>query len=238
MKYIIEIGSVFETNTYGNITILEKKEKGYFLVRFNDTGYTVTANRANIISGKVRDKTKTHHSVTTEWVDVNIDTVSNSGSPFVILQRMSKKAKIVFTETKHFCVVDYNNALQGKVKDPYSKSVYGVGYLGEKKNVAYIKQAKQLWNNMLKRCYSTVDEKGYRGEVFVDARWLCFSNFVDDLPKLENFDNWLTSKETGVKYNLDKDLIIPNNDTYSIESCSFVEESLNKGATSRNNYYR
>lgn len=238
MKHNIKIGDVFKTNSYGEITILEKKEKGYFLVRFNDTGYTVTANRGNIIAGKVRDTTKLHHCTVTEWVDVNLETVSNSGAPFVILQRMSRKAKIVFTETKHFCVVEYQNALQGKVKDPYAKSVYGVGYLGEKRNVTYIKQAKQLWNNMMKRCYSTVDERGYSGEVDVDARWLCFSNFVDDLPKLENFDNWLSSKETGVKFNLDKDLIIPNNKTYSVESCSFVQESLNKGATSRNNYYR
>lgn len=237
MKNKIEIGKIFSTNTYGNIEIIKRLEKGYFLVRFVDTGYEVTANRANIFAGKVRDKSKIHHSVK-EWENVNIPMVSNSGCRFTVIRKNAKKCIVVFEDTGYNTEAYWANVQSGKITDPYRKSVLGIGYLGEFKKKPYWKKAKQLWQNMMKRCYNENDDRGYHGRCFVDSRWHCFSNFLEDISTLNNFNEWNNSDKTGIKYNLDKDLIIPDNNIYSKLHCSFQKESLNKGATSRNNYYR
>jgi len=237
MKHKVEINQIFPTNTYGSIQIIKKLDKGYFLVRFVDTGYEVTASRANILAGKVRDRSKPN-PLSKDWEDVNIEMVSNSGDVFTVIRRKAKLCIVVFKETNYTTQAYWENVVKGKIKDPYKKSFLGVGYIGEFEKVPYWKKARQLWSNMMKRCYNPNDEKGYFGKCFVDPRWHCFANFLVDLPSIENFDKWLNFNETGCKYNLDKDMYIPDNKIYSKVACSFQPEGLNKGATSRNNYYR
>lgn len=169
---------------------------------------------------------------------------NNAGQEFLVLKEYSKKIKnrkwemwtVQFTNTGYTREVYKQNALLGKVRDPYEISFCGVGFEGEFEKVSYWKQAKRLWCNMLKRCYSENYPTGYYGRgITVDSRWLCFSNFLYDLPELENFDNWLEGfKEGCLKYNLDKDLIIEGNKVYSRECCSFVLDSVNKSAGAKN----
>lgn len=168
---------------------------------------------------------------------------TNNGLDFIVLDKYLKKIgnrgytmwKIQYLDSGYVCEVYESNAKNGKLKDPYSPSSYGVGYLGEfDKSSPYLNEAKQLWANMIKRCYCKKDEKGYFGRAFVDERWKCFANFLDDLPKLKNFNMWLKGKETGIKYNLDKDLMYQDNKVYSREACMFVTEYENKSAGARN----
>lgn len=237
MKHKIEIGMIFKTNSYGEIEIISRLEKGNFLVRFLSTGYECTAHRGNIVAGKVRDKLAVSPTEVVGKV-VNKLLVNNAGDEFLVIEQTNNKFTIKFIETGHVMKVYCNNALAGKVKDPYKKTFLGIGYMGKPRNVPYKKKVYQLWSNMMKRCYSEADDKGYFGKAFVDPRWHCFADFLEDVPSLQNFSRWLDAENTGIKYDLDKDLKIPGNNTYSLETCSFVEESLNKGATSRNNYYR
>lgn len=161
--------------------------------------------------------------------------VSNSGKEFVILSKQGKKCIIQFTETGTTRTALYDNLVKGKVRDYYAKTSYGVGYPGEFKKVSYWKQANQLWRNMLKRCYFQKDPRGYFGEAFVDARWLCFANFLEDLPKLQNFDAWLKGQNGDAqKYNLDKDRICKGNKVYSRETCQFLTEFENKSDGGKN----
>jgi len=168
---------------------------------------------------------------------------SNAGLEFIILSRDGKSCVVQFTETGYTRKANIDNVRVGKVRDVYSISVYGAGYYGEFEKVHYWKQAKQLWQNMLKRCYCEKDPRGYRKwGTKVDKRWLCFSNFLCDLPSLEDFDKWLIGQQSGKnKYNLDKDLKISGNNVYCREACSFVEDSINKSAgakTKLENYHR
>ena len=155
---------------------------------------------------------------------------SNSGKEFKILSREGKSCVIQFSETGYVRKANIDNARCGKVRDLYSPSVYGVGYYGEFTKVPYWKQAKQLWSNVMKRCYNPKDSMGYYGKAFVDERWLCFANFLEDLPTLENFDKWLAGKDNGNPYNFDKDLKVPGNKVYSKDTCMFVTEYENKSA--------
>lgn len=167
--------------------------------------------------------------------------MNNSNQEYIILSDFTvkrnkgkgthKMQSVLFSNTGTIINAIKVNVDAGKVKDPYEPSRYGVGYDGFfKKSKPYWKQAKQLWGNMLKRCYCEKDKNGYYGRVIVCKRWLCFSDFLDDLEKLPNFNEWLNS---STKYNLDKDLIYSGNKVYSQKTCMFVEESVNKadGAT-------
>ena len=168
---------------------------------------------------------------------------SNNNLEFEVLEEFSgysnKRAHVFwliqFKDTGTTMQVLKANAIKGKVKDPYAVSVWGVGYVGFfSRKLPYWKQANQLWRNMMKRCYCEKDPRGYFGTAFVDSRWKCFANFLEDLPKLDNFEKWLDGFISGVKYNLDKDLKVEGNKLYSREVCSFVLESVNKSEGAKN----
>ena len=160
---------------------------------------------------------------------------SNSTGEFIILKRENQKCTIQFILTGTTKVVDYYNAMAGKVKDPYFITVYNTGYYGFFDKKPFWKQAKQLWQNMLKRCYCEADSKGYFGKATVCERWKCFANFIEDIPNLANFKEWLKGQDGhSVKYNLDKDLTVLGNTVYCAEACSFVLENENKAAGARN----
>lgn len=166
--------------------------------------------------------------------------LNNAGQEFVVLKEFRKKHGdrehnkwiVQFTDTGTTKEVYRENATAGKVRDEYAIAVYGKGYQGtfSKEQFPYWKQARQLWRNMMKRCYSTKDMKGYYGYATVCDRWHCFSTFLADLPTLNNFDLWLNPIDE--KYNLDKDKI-GNGTVYSPLNCQFITEHENKSLGAR-----
>lgn len=155
---------------------------------------------------------------------------SNNGLVFTILKKEGKQCTIQFLGTGSVRQANYDNIVAGKVRDVYQPSSYGVGYLGEYKRLPYTAQAQQLWRNMIKRCYFAGDPKGYVAKgTKVDPRWHNFASFLDDLPKLENFNRWLNKEG----YQLDKDLRVPGANVYSFHTCSFVTEAENKAEGGR-----
>lgn len=154
-----------------------------------------------------------------------------SGLEFVIIENLPNRKVIVkFLDTGSVVKADGRNVAAGKISDPYQRSRLGIGYLGDFKKTTYHKQAYQLWSNMLKRCYDPNDKRGYYGKgVIVDSRWQCFANFLDDLPKLKNFDQWVNKKG----YDLDKDYI-GDGKIYSRETCCFISSELNKSLGKKN----
>lgn len=152
---------------------------------------------------------------------------TRGNSAYKIIAINSNKVLIRFLKTNTVKWIDASNIPSGKIKDVYEPSRYGVGYLGEYVKVPYWKEAHQLWSNMIKRCYSDTDPKGYKAKgTTVDARWQCFARFLVDLPDLPNFQQWLKKEN----YQLDKDLKFPNCNIYSFETCQFVTEAQNKQA--------
>ena len=228
------IGNIYKTNLDGDVELIQKVNSRVVRVRFLNTGFEREVNLANLVAGKCRDYTVTSRRYT-EIKYPNTIHSSNSCGDFIMLEKDVHQCKIQFIQTGYTTSALYVNVIVGKIKDPYYPSTHGIGYLGEFKKPSYYKQASQLWRNMMKRCYSEVDKKGYYGKgVSVDSRWLCFANFLEDLPKLENFELWLNGQHTNAdKYNLDKDFLCPGNKIYSREVCMFLPDSLNKGLTSR-----
>ena len=80
-----------------------------------------------------------------------------------------------------------------------------------------------LWRAMIERCYSEyrLKLKPTYQNCKVCEKWLKLSGFVEDLPKIKNYELWLNNKG---KYSLDKDLLQSENKNkiYSLETCQFV----------------
>lgn len=118
---------------------------------------------------------------------------------------------------------------------PFVPTALGVGAMGNYKTRVSDPVAtmlKELWNGILKRCYSpkhiAYPIYGGRG-VFMDKRWLIFENFQKDVKKLPN---WELKLEFPKEYSLDKDFYCSN--VYSPETCIWAnkkEQSVNCGNT-------
>ena len=161
----------------------------------------------------------------------------NSGDFKILKYNDAKNVEIQFTNTGFETVATLGNIRNGKVKDPYSPSVCGVGVLGNKHPITINGvQTKEydLWNGMLVRCYSDIFKKKqptYEGCEVSDK----FKNY-------EYFYEWC-NKQIGFGvsgFELDKDLLTKGNKVYSEYSCIFLPKEINqllvKSTASRGSY--
>lgn len=115
---------------------------------------------------------------------------------------------------------------KGEIKNPYHKSVFGVGFVGEGiyKPSENNRDTKEYstWNGMLRRCYSKnpKDNNPTYKDVTVCEEWHNFQNLAKW--HKENYN-----PETMEGWQLDKDIICPNCKIYSPETCAFVPKSIN-----------
>lgn len=113
-----------------------------------------------------------------------------------------------------------------KLRNPYTKTVFNVGYIGEgdyKSKTKDDKITKQYncWANMLKRCYYKKDEnyKTYEDK-YVCEEWHNFQKFAKWFD--ENY-----YETDGEIMDLDKDILFKGNKVYSPETCIFVPHRIN-----------
>lgn len=143
-------------------------------------------------------------------------------------KNQKRKVEIKFVSTGTEVVVCYDEALKGCVKDNYYPSIHGVGFIGN----AHKKGNRQLYNrwvSMLARCYNPQNTMykyyGAKG-FFVDKRWHCFENFLNDVKSISGSE-LLELDEIEVE--LDKDIRQPNTivKCYSKETCCWVRKETN-----------
>lgn len=136
----------------------------------------------------------------------------------------------------------YYQFKDGRFKNPYHKSVCGVGYLGEGKYLAYEENNKTtkvylVWKNMISRCYDPYYINDDRRLSYVD----CF--VCEEWHNFQNFAKWYEENYYEIdeeKMHLDKDILIKGNKIYSPETCIFVPSRINvmftKGKRNRGEY--
>lgn len=153
------------------------------------------------------------------------------GSTFEVIDRIKKGVyliKLVGTEyTKN---TNRRSIIEQTVRLPYDKIASGVGYIGLKDNKYTVETSDypreyKLWCNMIARCYS--GKYPTYENVTVCKRWLCFINFLEDLPKIENYELWKNNDNKQVA--LDKDLKQrhADNKIYSLDTVQFVTKNEN-----------
>jgi thymidylate synthase len=125
--------------------------------------------------------------------------------------------------------------------NPYDRTVYGVGYLGEYNKVKNFTEEevfilKDKWENMLRRCYSTSykkDHPSYEG-MFVHQDWHSFAQFLEDVRMLPQY--FLAKEENFSGWDLDKDYYGSN--AYSKDTCVFLKHSENTLYAKRGGCYK
>ena len=156
------------------------------------------------------------------------ENVNNFGSKMIIVGYRNKRDIDVYFPAYNWIAKNkqYDNFKKGKIKCPYEKYAYGVGYLGigeysSKKN-GKITKCYEVWHSMLQRCYDDKLKEKYPTykECRVCEKWCDF----------QVFSEWFHNnyyEVPGEKMNLDKDILCKGNKVYSRETCIFVPHRIN-----------
>lgn len=122
----------------------------------------------------------------------------------VVITSYSDSSRVIaeFTDSGHKVYVGMQQLRNGTIKNPYHKSIHGVGYLGVGKYKASTSQKTaywhRVWSSMISRCYdewSLIKHPSYR-EISVSDEFLCFQNFA----------KWAESENLRKGMDVDKDL--------------------------------
>ncbi len=133
----------------------------------------------------------------------------------------------VLLDTKYTIEVRYDQLKDGRIKNPYHKTVCNIGYFGVGAHKAN-KQNKStrvynIWTNMLKRCYdpeTQVKHPTYVG-VSVCKEWHNFQNFAE----------WYVQQphSNELEWEIDKDLFSSKElKQYSPKTCCLLPKELNR----------
>ena len=148
----------------------------------------------------------------------------NSGDFKILKYNDSYNVEIQFLKTGYETVARLGHIKSGSIKDPYSPSVYGVGITGAKYPISEGgRNTKEydLWNGMLRRCYSDALKKKY--PTYIDCE------VSDNFKSYEYFYEWC-HKQIGFSnkdWHLDKDLLVKGNKVYSENTCVFIPQEIN-----------
>lgn len=154
----------------------------------------------------------------------------SSGDFKIVKYNNTANVEIRFLKTGYETVATLSNIRNGKVKDPCVPSVYGVGVLGNKHpptiNGVQTKEY-ELWQSMLKRCYSDRCQKKHPTYIGCEVS--------ENFKSYEYFYEWCHSQiGFGVEgWQLDKDLLVKGNKVYSEDSCVFIPKEINILLTKR-----
>ena len=156
----------------------------------------------------------------------------NSGDFKIVKYSDKTNVEIRFLKTGFETTVELGSIRNGKVKDRYLPSVYGVGVIGDKypsKVNGVLTKEYKLWTSMLVRCYSDNSKKRrptYEG-----------CEVSNNFKSYEYFYEWC-NKQVGFGvegFELDKDLLIKGNKVYSEDSCVFIPTEINSLLVKREN---
>lgn len=120
----------------------------------------------------------------------------------------------------------YSNFKTGSIKNPYDKSVFGIGCVGDGKYLTRENGINTIhyntWHDMLKRCYNEASKDkfpAYFGICKVCNYWL----------NMQNFSEWFDNKkyECGERLHIDKDILYVGNKIYSPDTCILVPQRIN-----------
>ena len=154
----------------------------------------------------------------------------NSGDFKIVKYNDTSNVEIQFVNTGYEMVTQLGNIRNGKVKDPYTPSVYGIGVLGAKyqaKINGVITKEYDLWQSMLERCYSDTYKK--KNQTYIACE------VSDKFKSYEYFYEWCCNQiGFGVDgFELDKDLLIKGNKVYNESTCVFLPKEINSLLTKR-----
>lgn len=143
----------------------------------------------------------------------------------IVEYRSVRDIVVKFLKTGELIRCEYGNFKKGTIKSHFTPTVYGMGIVGLERTKDVSGKALRsynIWKHMLQRCY----DKNYQRKhpTYINCKicnkWLFYPNF-----KKWYEDNYYEVE--GQRMDLDKDILVKGNKTYSPETCIFVPQKLN-----------
>lgn len=166
--------------------------------------------------------------------DLNVGDIYNitDGGTITVLEIVSSTNVLIRHNDRHghTCRVQAIYIATGGIKNPYTPTLYGRGYIGFGQYVCSINgqhtREYRVWNAIFQRCYNPtvqVKQPQYIG-CTVDERWWNFQNFA----------SWYcNSGYVNLNYDIDKDLLIRGNRVYSPDVCLMLPREINSAIANR-----
>lgn len=225
MNRNLEVGYRSQHPKYGWFEVIAMPKSDRGVIRFDNTGYVCEVSKYRILNGSVSDKKNSYfHQVGESYIHPEY------GEYHIVELIKGKNAVIEFANTGFRCVQSMGNIKHKRVKDALAPVVYGVGYMGTKRNVVLAPSkspAYFAWHNMLHRCYAE-DIRGKRPtykDCTVTEEWKCFATF----------NEWFDKQVYSQGWKLDKDILVKGNKEYGPSTCCFVPNEVNVLFTKRQN---
>lgn len=147
----------------------------------------------------------------------------------IIRYRSWDDIDIEFLDEHHYIKkhCTYSNFKNGQVKNPYDKTMCGVGYPGVGKyeirlSKTQVTKEYECWASMYARCYSDTN-KG-RHPAYYDICEIC-----EEWHDFQKFGKWFENNkyECDGRLHIDKDILYPNSKIYSPKTCILVPQRIN-----------
>jgi hypothetical protein len=155
---------------------------------------------------------------------------TNEGYLITIIEHINvKNCTIQFEDGTIIKGRPYIDIRRGKIKNPYHKSLCGVGYFGEGDFKSTINKNKTkhyyTWTNMIKRCY--IEESRQNQPTYSEC------SVIEEWHNFQVFAQWFEDNCIE-NFALDKDILQKGNKVYSPETCCFVPQEINNIFTKTN----
>jgi hypothetical protein len=149
-------------------------------------------------------------------------TTNDFGDIIIVGYANAHNCDVKFEDNTVVKGLSYTNIKKGRVSNPNSITVYGVGFIGQGKYTSKINgkttKVYDTWTGILRRCYSKKFHLKYSTYKYctVEQSWHNFQVFA----------KWF--EENYVEgFQLDKDILVKGNKVYSPETCCFVPQEIN-----------
>lgn len=145
---------------------------------------------------------------------------------FLVLDRSDhKKVKVKFLATGFETFTQLSHIKAGSINDPTLPIIHGRGYHGIGEYNSRTGKIYLAWKNMFERCYSETYHKRFPTYIGCEVaeEWYNFQNFAKWYKETHP---WEVKLPKG-RWELDKDLKVPNNKVYSPENCTWLPSNLN-----------
>ena len=194
--------------------IVEYKNANNIIVEFQDEHkYKIKSDYRSFSKGRIKNA----------YNRIGETNITNEGCLIKIIDcnvRNEYYITIEFQDEYHYTKnTTYSIFKDGRIKNPYHKSICGKGFFGET-NID--KKSLLCWKRMIERCYSEnfiIKNQTYK-DCSVCDNWLCYANF-----KKWYDENYY--EIDGENIALDKDILVKGNRVYSPETCIFVPQRIN-----------
>jgi len=151
------------------------------------------------------------------------------GTKMTIIEYLGdSRVTVQFDDDHKFLkTIRYDCFKMGAVKNPYDKTIYGIGYFGPGMSLSSINKIitpeYNCWRHMFYRCYDYTFHKKYPSYIgcSVHHEWHNFQNFAEWYN--DNFYELYLEK-----VDLDKDILVKGNKVYGPKTCCFVPSRINK----------